>query len=76
MNYVVSCTIDEEYLKDDTNKNWSHNRQMVIINFSTCTVEWIDIIITCWPTFTGIGVTFINFCKNKQIINNILQVYN
>ena len=32
MNYVVSCTIDEEYLKYDTNKNWSHNRQMLIIN--------------------------------------------
>ena len=32
MNYVVSHTIDEEYLKDDTNKNSSHNRQMLIIN--------------------------------------------
>ena len=32
LNYVVSHTIDEEYLKYDTNKNWSHNRHMLIIN--------------------------------------------
>ena len=68
LNYLVSHTIDEEYLKDDTNKNWSHNRHMLIINL------WNSI--NDVFAFTEIDECVSNPCESGSTCNNYVNSFN